>query len=56
MKIIKCTVTFCQWNTKGSRCSHPNAVPGIMSESMNPAEYCENYRKYAMKAKKLKRK
>lgn len=56
MKTIKCSATFCQWNKKGSMCSHPNAAPGIMNETMNPAEYCENYRKYAVKAKKLKRK
>lgn len=56
MKSIKCDVSFCQFNKKGVICTHPNAQPGIMNEAMNPVEYCENYRKYAMKTKKLKRK
>jgi len=56
MEIIKCSATFCQWNKKGSMCSHPNAAPGIMNETVNPVEYCENYRKYAVKAKRLKKK
>ena len=56
MKSIKCDALFCQYNKKSGMCSHPNSQPGIMNDSMKPIDFCENYRKFSLKAKKLKRK
>lgn len=56
MSTIKCNASFCKWNKKGGFCGHPDSVPGIMNGNPEPTDYCQNYRKYSLKSKKLKRK
>lgn len=56
MKSIKCDALFCKFNKKAGVCNHPKAQPGIMNDSMKPFDFCEDYRKFLLKSKKLKRK
>ena len=56
MNQIKCSASFCKWNKKGSFCAHPDSVPGIMNGNPEPMDYCQNYRKYSLKSKKLRKK